>query len=133
MPRSRVRPFIAVMVSVLSGCGGGGSGGGSGNSNSNGSAWVAGVFQPESTFVAQCANPRSGRDPITGVAFPDKQGSTLTENNWLRSWSNDLYLWFNEIVDRDPSQFSTPDYFKLLKTPATTPSGAAKDRFHFTM
>jgi C-terminal processing protease CtpA/Prc len=116
---------------MLAACGGGGSGGGSGNTN--GTTWVAGVFQPADDFVAQCASPRSGTDPVTGDPFPDKQGSALTENNWLRSWSNDLYLWYNEIVDRNPASFTTPDYFKLLKTTATTQSGAAKDRFHFTM
>ena len=34
--------------------------------------------------------------------IPTKRASVLTENNWLRSWSNDLYLWYDEIVDRDP-------------------------------
>jgi hypothetical protein len=131
MTRSRIRSLVAVVTPLLAACGGGGSGGGS--TNSNGSAWVAGVFQPAGTFAAQCANPRSGTDPNTGRPFPDKPGSALTENNWLRSWSNDLYLWFNEIVDRDPALSTTPDYFNLLKTTATTASGAAKDRFHFTM
>jgi hypothetical protein len=65
--------------------------------------------------------------------FPDKQGTVLTQNNWLRSWSNDLYLWYNEIVDRDPSLYTTPEYFDLLKTTATTASGKPKDQFHFTM
>ena len=55
------------------------------------------------------------------------------ENNWLRSWTNDLYLWFDEVVDRDPAPWSTPAYFDLLKTTATTPSGNPKDRFHFTV
>jgi hypothetical protein len=77
-------------------------------------------------------NPRSGTNPETGSPYADIQGTTLDENNWLRSWSNDLYLWYNEIVDRDPGLHATPAYFDLLKTTATTPSGAAKDRFHFT-
>ncbi len=34
--------------------------------------------------------------------IPIQKGSSLTENNWLRSWSNDLYLWYDEIADRDP-------------------------------
>ena len=60
------------------------------------------------------------------------QGSTLAENNWLRSWSNHLYLWYDEITDRDPGLYLTRDYFNLLKTEALTPSGNPKDRFHFT-
>jgi C-terminal processing protease CtpA/Prc len=62
----------------------------------------------------------------------DTQGTATDENNWLRSWSNDLYLWYDEIVDRDPGLYTTPNYFNLLKTTATTPSGNAKDKFHFT-
>jgi hypothetical protein len=70
-------------------------------------------------------------DP-TGAPYTDIRGTALDENNWLRSWSNDLYLWYNEIVDRDPGLYATPDYFDLLKTTQTVPSGSPKDRFHFT-
>jgi C-terminal processing protease CtpA/Prc len=129
MTRTRASLLVSLAVSLgLSGCGGGGSGGGG-----NGSGWVAGVFSPANTFQALCAAPRRGTDPISGRPYPDRKGSTLTENNWLRSWSNDLYLWYNEITDQDPSKYSTTAYFDLLKTMATTPSGKAKDRFHFTM
>jgi len=131
MSRSRIRSLVLVVVPMVSACGGGGSGGGGGNPAPP--AWVAGVFKPASDFVAQCVNPRTGIDPGTGAPYPDTQGSMLTENNWLRSWSNDLYLWYNEIVDRDPSLYTTSNYFGVLKTTATTASGRAKDRFHFTM
>ncbi len=97
------------------------------------SAWVAGTFQPASTFAAQCASPRSGTDPATGKAYPDKAGSTPAENNWLRSWTHDLYLWYREVPDLNPASYSTTaDYFNVLKTSATTPSGNPKDKFHFT-
>ena len=87
---------------------------------------------PAATFAAQCRDPRSGMDPETGLPYLDVQGSTLSQNNWLRSWSNDLYLWYDEITDRDPGLFTTPDYFDVLKTEELTPSGNPKDRFHFT-
>lgn len=83
------------------------------------------VFPPARDFAALCANPRSGN-------FPDRPGTFVDENNWLRSWSNDLYLWYDEIVDVDPILHPTPRYFDLMKTFATTPSGADRDRFHFT-
>jgi carboxyl-terminal processing protease len=108
-------------------------GGGSGKAVLTPAGWTSGVFLPESSFVAECAIPRNGTDPITGVTYPDVQGSTLDENNWLRSWTNDLYLWFDQVVDQDPSLFSTTSaYFQVLKTTATTPSGAPVDKFHFT-
>jgi hypothetical protein len=90
------------------------------------------VYRPSSTFVSQCASPRTGIDPYTGRRYPDTQGTTLTENNFLRSWTNELYLWYSEVPDLDPSIYQTPAYFGLLKTSATTPSGNPKDKFHFT-
>jgi hypothetical protein len=117
---------------LLAACGGGGGGGGGGGAivppppppPPPGNSWMAGVFQPSSSFAAECAAPRS--------FTTDVQGSALAENNWLRSWSNELYLWYSEIVDRDPALHTTSAYFDLLKTPAMTASGTAKDQFHFT-
>lgn len=83
------------------------------------------VFPPARNFAALCANPRTGD-------FPDRPGTFVDENNWLRSWSNNLYLWYDEIVDVDPVLHPTPRYFDLMRTFATTPSGADRDRFHFT-
>lgn len=93
--------------------------------------WVSGVFRDASTFKNLCATPRMGTD-VDGMAFPDAQGTALDENNWLRSWSNNTYLWYDEIEDRDPACCETSDYFDLLRTFQRTASGARKDRFHFT-
>ena len=112
--------------------GGYGCGSSDGSGNSSATSWTSGTFQPASTFVAQCATPRTGTDPGTGKAYPDKPGSTLAENNWLRSWSHDLYLWYREVPDLNPASYATGAYFEVLKTSATTPSGNPKDKFHFT-
>jgi carboxyl-terminal processing protease len=126
--------LVVVLATLAAGCHGGGGGGSSNPPKNPGqsSGWVAGTFLPSSTFAAQCAAPRTGTDPSTRQPYLDRPGSTSTENNWLRSWSNELYLWYNEIPDRDPGLSTTADYFKALITPATTPSGRPKDRFHFT-
>lgn len=88
---------------------------------------------PESTYEARCATPRSGIDPTTGMKFVDVAGSLLDEQLWLRSWTDDLYLWYLEVPKSDPKMFKTAlDYFDVLKTPAKTASGKAKDQFHFT-
>jgi len=114
---------VAVAVGGF-GCGG--------NDVTSPTEWTPGTFQPASTFAAQCAAPRSGIDPGTGRAYPDRAGTTLDENNWLRSWTNDLYLWYREVPDLNPASYTTADYFDVLKTSATTASGQPKDRFHFT-
>lgn len=86
----------------------------------------AGVFEPADNFIAQCENPRPGRG--------DVQGSTLIEKFWLRSWSDETYLWYNEITDRDPNSIEDRlDYFDVLRTTAVTASGAPRDQFHFSI
>ena len=90
------------------------------------------VFADAADYAASCAAPRSGADSFTGRPFEDRQGSARDEKLWLRSWSNDLYLWYDEIEHVDPVGYSVLDYFDELRTFARTPSGAPKDQFHFT-
>jgi|GEM_PF-81181 len=90
------------------------------------SGFVPGEFLPSANFKDMCAVPRSSSN------FSDSQGTTLDENQWLRSISNEIYLWYNEIEDLNPADYTTPAYFDLLRTNATTPSGAPRDQFHFT-
>jgi len=106
----------------------------SGSGGGGGSDWEPGIFLPADTYRARCENPRNGINPFTGFPFRDTQGSTTDENNFLRTYSNETYLWYDEIIDRDPASYSNPlAYFDLMKTTAITASGRAKDRFHFTI
>ena len=124
---ARITRWALCLAALAALCGCGGSG------TPPDTTWTPGVFQPAAEFAALCASPRSGTDPTTGQAYPDRQGSTLDENNWLRSWTHQLYLWYDEVQDVNPALYSsTSDYFQLMKTTETTSSGAAKDRFHFT-
>ena len=90
------------------------------------SGFANGTFAASEEFRHLCEVPRTGD-------FPDIEGTTEDENNWLRSWSNELYLWYDEIEDRDPAGFETAEYFDLMKTFELTQTGAAKDNFHFTV
>ena len=102
-------------------------------SSSSPTGYTAGVYSPSASFKNQCASPRSGSSAVTGIRFPDTAGSVTAENNFLRSWTNELYLWYREVPDLNPATYSTAEYFELLKTDALTASGAEKDRFHFSM
>jgi len=133
----RVRTlFLFSSLAMMTACGGssGGGGGGLGVPPPGGdSDWQPGVFLDANTFYAQCVNPRDGIDPWTGQPFLDVAGTILDENNFLRSLSDEIYLWYDEIVDQDPGLFNdTLDYFAELRTTALSPSGALKDKFHFT-
>jgi C-terminal processing protease CtpA/Prc len=132
------RVATLAFVGLIAGCGGGGGGDSNGfdpaPSNPPPSIpYNAGVFAPSPSLKNQCANPRTGTD-ARGRAFPDVQGSMLAENHWLRSWTNELYLWYREVPDFNPANYSsTAAYFDLLKTTQTTASGAKKDNFHGTL
>jgi hypothetical protein len=115
------------LFASLTACGGGGGSLGSGSSSSSSSSSSSGgsgVFLPASNFDQMCVNPRPGTS--------DVRGTVTDQNNWLRSWTNDTYLWFSEVNYPNPASYQTAAYFDLLKTNATTASGQAKDKFHFT-
>jgi C-terminal processing protease CtpA/Prc len=131
-PPGAARRLTLLSALAITACGGGGGGDGAFTPLPT-NDWQQGVFLDASTFENRCAAPRSGTDPATGSPYLDVQGATLDENNFLRSFSDDTYLWYDEIVDQDPGLFAdTLDYFDELKTNAVTPSGQPKDKFHFT-
>lgn len=109
------------LTTTLIACGGGGSlqGGGKldgsdANSIADDTSWTEGVFLDASQFKGEC--------------------TASNEKNWLRSWSNETYLWYDEITDTNPSLTNELlDYFEQLKTEELTDSGALKDNFHFSL
>ncbi|WP_234399088.1 S41 family peptidase [Pseudoalteromonas sp. T1lg75] len=113
MTTQLIKPLlISALSASLLACGGG-----SGNDGSDGgtsSGWTPGVFASSSQFKGQC--------------------NALDEKNWLRSWSNETYLWYDEITDRDPASIvGVIDYFHTLKTEEKTASGAEKDKYHYAI
>jgi C-terminal processing protease CtpA/Prc len=131
-------PVGAILMLALAACGGGGGGGTTGGGGSSppvttGPTWTPGVFQPASTFVNRCAVVRTGNDS-QGQPFPDMAGSLAQELFFLRSWTNQTYLWNTEVADQNPATFTDRiAYFNTLKTTAITASGKPKDQFHFNI
>ena len=140
--------ILLFACAIVTGCGGGGSSSPGSVPTSpapdqnptpdldshNGTDFDAGVFQSSNLFKHFCGDPRQD---TAEDAFPDMLGSFEDEGYWLRSWSNETYLWYDEIIDLDPALYATSkagvaDYFALLKTTENTPSGNPKDRFHYT-
>jgi carboxyl-terminal processing protease len=108
--------LASAALCVLTACGGGGGGSGSvvtpGNPGA-GVTYTPGVFPARATLAGQC--------------------SAFNQKMFLRSWTNDFYLWFAEVPDTNPNTIADVlDYFDALKTPQQTPSMQPKDRFHFT-
>ena len=90
--------------------------------------WQPGVFFSSDDFYQVCADPSKAYDQETAV-----QGTYVDENNWLRSFTYETYLWYDEVEDRDPTCCSTPEYFELMRTFETTSSGTPKDKFRFSI
>lgn len=130
---SAFRLFLLFSIAItVSGCGGGGGGASRVPQQVTESSWKPGVFKDSDNFANKCAMPRVGIDKYTNAAFPDVKGTVLDENNFLRSWSNETYLWYNEIIDVNPATDPIPtNYFQNLKTFGKTSSGKYKDNFHF--
>ena len=87
------------------------------------------VFYPSENFEHVCADP--SRAYYQDITYP---GTYVDENNWLRSWSHETYLWYDEIEDKHPTCCSTPHYFDMMKTFEKNACGEPKDkpRFHFS-
>ena len=138
----------AASCSLLAACGGGG-----GSSStptppavvtppppppvSSAPTFTSGVFAPMGDFVDQCETPRTGVDPLSasGASYRDSEGTNLIEKFWIRSWSNETYLWNTEIVDTDPNSIADKiAYFDITKSNELTESGSGreKDDFHFS-
>lgn len=135
-----VTTLLTVSALSLTACGGGSGGGsssgGAGTGGTGGGntitapTWVAGQFPAESTFKDFCQIPRTGIDPFTRQPYPDKAGTSMHEKMWLRSWTNNTYLWYSEVPDNNPANFSVLAFFDQLKTTQLTDSGSLKDNFH---
>ena len=90
------------------------------------STWQAGVFRPSTTYDSMCANPRAGT--------ADRAGTRTDENNWLRSWTNELYLWYGEVTDRDPSLYtSSLTYFDCAEDQRDHRLGSAQGQVPFLL
>lgn len=132
-----VTTLLTLSALSLTACGGGSGGGDSTTGGSGGTTpitpptWVAGQFAAEGTLKNFCQLPRTGIDPYSNQSYPDKAGTSMHEKMWLRSWTNNTYLWYSEVPDNNPANFSVLNFFNQLKTTQLTDSGNAKDNFHF--
>jgi carboxyl-terminal processing protease len=122
-------------AALLAGCGGGGGGGG-GSTTATPVTTTPSTPAVTASYTASqnvCAAPRTGVDPFTGKAYPDKLGTLTDERTFLRGWIDQYYLWYKEVPDVNPLNYSTAiDYFNALKTPLLSASGQPKDKYHFT-
>jgi C-terminal processing protease CtpA/Prc len=157
------------MTLVLGACGGGGGGGGGSASTPPAattpppkSAGPAPLSNDYAAVAQQCSAPRpaSTVNPLNGTLYGDKQGTILTENEFVRDYVYDTYLWYADVPqtvditkyvlgatvpyvnpannEAEPDETVTTDYevvdayFNSQRSPLFTASNKPKDQFHFT-
>lgn len=134
---SLVLSSFMVSTTILAGCGGGGSSTPAPptlnapppppptSQAPSVPTFVANQFPPSSELQDLCQIVRTDTD-LNGNARPDQQGELLHELFWLRSWMNETYLFFDQVTDRNPNDFTDVEaYFDdLIVSPPT-------DRFSF--
>jgi C-terminal processing protease CtpA/Prc len=110
----------AILLSLLSGCGGGGG-------NPGTCLGSDAVCHPSSTNTDSSSGSSTAATSTIGT--PSALANICTpdgEKQWVRAHLDDVYLWYNEIVDVDRSKYSTAeDYFYALLV-------RSHDRFSFT-
>ncbi len=121
---------VGMSAGLLASCGGGGS-----------SAGGAPIGLPAASSLArQCAAPRppATLDPFTGAAYGDMAGSLTTEKAFLHSWTDETYLWYQDVralpaATLDANNYATAiAYFAAVKTTLKDAANQPKDKFHFT-
>jgi carboxyl-terminal processing protease len=131
---------LIVAVIALGACGGGGGNPGvcqgsslvcssSGNANSNNSA------PPSAAPASPAATGSNSSVPSGAIPSSESVANICTlsgQQQFTRSYLDETYLWYQEIPNVAPSQFTTvQDYFYASLTQARDSSGAQKDRFSF--
>lgn len=126
----------ALLATVLAGCGGGG-----------GARPLAGAdtgpLGASALYANQCAadNPLA-HDALGGWLSGYGAGSRQTEQNFVRAYLGENYLWYAEMPTVDgllpqfrqsPHEEAMISYFRSLLTPKLNARGARKDRFSFAM
>ena len=112
---------------MLAACGGGGGDGGIGESAAIRAAPAA-PTPPVCSRLARISRRSAPRRAPAPAIAPD---SAFTEKMFLRSWTNELYLWYTEVPDQSDRLANEIQYFDLLKTHADDCRRAAQGSLPF--
>ena len=117
---------ILILTVMLSACGGGGGSNiAAGNTSGITTTPLTTALPAASSLINLCATPRAGTI--------DNVGSIDTEKSYLRSFTDETYLWYKDVPKLDPARYLTPQtYFADLKSNAITASGRLVDEFHWS-
>jgi hypothetical protein len=119
MPLSRSLAALAASALLLTACGGGGGGGDSPDPG----ATPGPAFNTPTPFIRPTTTLGSSAQ-YEGICTLE------TEKKFARAYLDEVYLWYDEIVEVNPDQFtSVADYFNALLVRTPDVNGLPKDRF----
>ena len=135
-----MKKLILSALLALAGCGGGG-----GDSGGVVVPPPVTTIPPSSQNAQSCA---SDNPYLSDAHSATRFGSLSSEKQWMRSYFNEAYLWYDSVPTVDPAAADysgsmalldsrnvpqpLANYFEALKTPLLAPGGALLDRFSFT-
>jgi hypothetical protein len=139
---------VSICVCILAACGGGTDSplvGGGNRDGSSGNGTGTSTLQPFAVLAQQCAPD----NPYTADASaPTTPASLTVEKQWVRSYMDYAYLWYDQVptVDASAAAYSgamtqldysgvplpLSNYFDALRTLTLTASGKRLDQFSFT-
>jgi hypothetical protein len=111
-----LRSLVALTSSavLLAGCGGGGGGG-----TNTATAPAPATIRPTTAL----GNSYQYEGAVAGCSLD-------TQKKFVRSYLDEVYLWYNEIPEVDPAKYTNiPDYFNALLVRTPDANGLPKDRF----
>lgn len=116
VPLRRAACLAAVSTALLvSACGGGGGSSGPASATTGSTATAVTTSLPSSASLASQCTPE-------------------VEKQWVRSYVDEAYLWYDQVPQVDASAYATPElYFKSLLVRTPDVSGQATDRFSTVM
>ncbi len=83
--------------------------------------------------VQFCVQADQSAETIVPASSVAQKCDDDSQKRWLRAFTDERYLWYNEIPKLASQTFATPlAYYEDLKSWVRVGSGAARDRFHFS-
>ncbi len=86
--------------------------------------WQADVYTGRAPFKGFCEKP---------TAFGDQKASPLYEQFFVREMLHSLYYWYQDLPDRNPAEFTSPEQAFYALIDAANQRNGYQDRFSFML
>lgn len=140
MKKATYLPLVVLLATVLAACGGGSKPAASSGPVGRGDGQGIGHWRDYANLCAPPAQNSLALDSMGQLQAGYQLGSFATEQQFVRAYMNEAYLWYHEVPEVDPRspvylrggyQDAISRYFHALRSPVEAMPGKLKDRFSF--